>query len=365
MIPKIIHFCWFGEQSIPEDQQSLIKEWQQILPDYEFKLWTEENSHLGNSYCQIALANKKWANLSNYVRFQALLSEGGIYLDTDIKLLRSFDPLLHYKCFLGFENDQEVVINNAVIGSVSGHPFIAECIQSFEAFTGDEPAHESAPLLVTNILKNQYNVVTTDSQELSDVALFSKDFFYPIHWNETYKLKDYKDHITENTYCVHLWNKSWFTPEMLHNTISDWQKWASDLYKENNRLNEMLSVMVANGTGNSEIQQAIKTVCAAVQSDIAKLEASMEKFANEVRIKNESSINELKLIIESNIHEIKGINEKYICEIELLLKRVDFLKEKNKLESIISEHEASIKWYQRTYEQRSLLGLIKQWFKKK
>ena len=365
MLPKIIHYCWFGDQPIPEDQQELIKEWKSILPDYKFRFWNEENSLLENKYCQKALSNKKWANLSNFVRLQALLTEGGIYLDTDIKLLKSFDPLLHYQCFLGFEHDREVVINNAVIGSISGHPFIARCLQTFDTLSGDELAYESAPLLVTNILKEQYNIVTTDIQELSDVTLLSKDFFYPIHWNETYKLKDYANHTTENTYCVHLWNKSWFTLEMLHNTINDWQKWAHDLSKENSRLSELIELMTTREIGFADIQQTIITARDAVQKDIANLFASMEAFANEIKTNNETSINRLKALNENRYQDVRIITEKYTKKIELLLKKIEFQEEKSRLEKIISDNEFTIKWYQETYEQRSLLGLIKQWFKKK
>jgi mannosyltransferase OCH1-like enzyme len=335
MIPKIIHYCWFGQQSIPEDQKTLIREWQQILPDYELKLWNESNSPLNNRYCQMALSSKKWANLSNFVRFHALLSEGGIYLDTDIKLLRSFDPLLHYQCFLGFENDKEIVVNNAVIGSIPHHPFISKCLQAFDAFSGDEKAHESAPLLVTNILKGEYHLNSTDTQELGDVALLSKEYFYPIHWNETYKLNSYEKHITENTYCVHLWNQSWFTHEMLHNTINDWQKWANDLSSENKRLQEVNDLLFKHG--NDAIQK---------------------------------NINDLR-------EKISASNEAYAKSIELILKRIEYLEEKftfleekliqerSKLEQIIFDNQVTIKWYQDTYENRSLPGLIRQWFKKK
>lgn len=326
MIPKIIHYCWFGQQAIPEDQKALIEEWQQILPDYEIKLWNENNSPLNNRYCQMALSSKKWANLSNFVRFHALLSEGGIYLDTDIKLLRSFDPLLHYKCFLGFENDKEVVINNAVIGSIPQHPFISKCLQAFDAFNGDEKAHESAPLLVTNILKEEYHLNSTDTQEVGDVALLSKEYFYPIHWNETYKLNSYENHITENTYCVHLWNKSWFTHEMLHNTINDWQKWANDLSGENKRLQEL----------NEHVNDT-------VQKEITNLK-------NKISASNEAYANSIELILK---------------RIEFLEKRVAFLEENSKLAQIILDYQATIKWYQETYEKRSLAGLIKQWFKNK
>ena len=94
-IPKIIHYCWFGEKDMPDLVKKCIKSWKKILPDYEFKLWNEENFDINSTkWTKVAYKNKKYAFVSDYVRLCALLEFGGIYLDTDIRVKNSFNNLI-------------------------------------------------------------------------------------------------------------------------------------------------------------------------------------------------------------------------------------------------------------------------------
>lgn len=109
MIPKIIHYCWFGRGEKPESVKKYIKGWHEILPDYTFKEWNEDNFDINsNQYVREAYEARKFAFVTDYVRLYALYHEGGIYMDTDVEVLSTFDPFLHHTAFSGFETDGNV-----------------------------------------------------------------------------------------------------------------------------------------------------------------------------------------------------------------------------------------------------------------
>lgn len=157
MIPKIIHYCWFGQQKIPFVFQQYIDGWDKILPDYQKKMWSEKNFdlQLAPEYVRQAYANKKFAFVADYVRLWALYNEGGIYLDTDIELKKDLTPYLDNGFFSSVEYHKDMVkalnvlkhdltsdfnrkpsvehirgigIQSAMFGSEKGHPFLKECL---------------------------------------------------------------------------------------------------------------------------------------------------------------------------------------------------------------------------------------------
>jgi mannosyltransferase OCH1-like enzyme len=210
LIPKIIHCCWLGQTPQSNLNKRCIDSWKRLLPDYELKLWDETNVPLDNDYARAAYAAGAWSRLSNHVRFHALYTEGGIYLDTDVEVRKDFAPLLHHKCFLGFQQVEERVdwVNSAVSGAQPGHPFIKRCAeltQSLFAATGVFPR---SPQVVTRLLKErglrQYKL-----QELEDVTVYPAEYFYPYPWFGSFS----PDCITENTYCIHYWEGSWLKQE--------------------------------------------------------------------------------------------------------------------------------------------------------
>lgn len=104
MIPKVIHYCWFGGNNLPGTVKECIASWEKYCPDYEIKRWDESNYNISkNSYTRLAYKNKMWAFLTDYVRLDILSREGGIYLDTDVKLIKSLTPLLKNGAFMSFE----------------------------------------------------------------------------------------------------------------------------------------------------------------------------------------------------------------------------------------------------------------------
>lgn len=104
MIPKIIHYCWFGDNSISENQKKYIEKWKQIMPDYELCCWNESTIDINSSsFLKQAYEARQWAFVADYTRVYALLTVGGVYMDTDVEVLESFNPYLKYSMFTSYE----------------------------------------------------------------------------------------------------------------------------------------------------------------------------------------------------------------------------------------------------------------------
>ena len=154
MIPKIIHYCWFGGKEMPPLVQKCIKSWKEHLPDYEFKLWNEENFDINSSeWCKGAYENKKYAFVADYVRLIALYKNGGIYLDTDEKMEKSLNPFVEKDiAFMGFEDGK--VLSMGVMGFPPKHHIIAELLEYYnQPFSMDIiTQNTSNVVIVTNYL---------------------------------------------------------------------------------------------------------------------------------------------------------------------------------------------------------------------
>ncbi len=214
MIPKIIHYCWFGRNEIPAEYRAYIDGWKTVMPDYEIRLWNEDNSPMHLPYMRNAHRNQKWANLSNFTRLHAVYNFGGFYLDTDVEVVRRFDDLLSLDCFFGFETDRPVyrsapLINNATFGAIPRHPFVKETMaRLLERFDGVEDAYLSSPNLVTDLLRPM-GFAEYSNREFEDITVFPKEYFYPYYVGEDRNSVE----ITGNTYSIHHWAKSWGRPD--------------------------------------------------------------------------------------------------------------------------------------------------------
>ena len=123
MIPKKIHYCWFGDNPMSVLNQRCIESWKRQCPDYELIMWNEGNADIDNEYCRQAIKQKKWAFVSDWVRFDALHKHGGIYLDTDVELIRPLDALLDSTALQAARESPEI-IGTAFIAAPAGHPAI-------------------------------------------------------------------------------------------------------------------------------------------------------------------------------------------------------------------------------------------------
>lgn len=220
MIPKKIHYCWFGPNPIPQEFKCFINGWSKKMPDYEIKLWNENNSPMEIPYLKKAHKNKKWANISNYIRLHAIYEEGGIYLDTDVEVIKSFDPLLSNQCFFGLqriETDLPNSFNNAIFGASPNHYFINKLKESLKSlYDGTEIAYLSSPHLTTFLLKEEGYSGEKQHELISDnIQIYPPSYFFPYHWEEEFS----QDKITQDTFAVHYWSGTWANSHPKHSSI--------------------------------------------------------------------------------------------------------------------------------------------------
>lgn len=214
-IPKIIHYIWLGGKPIPERDQKFIDGWKELHPDYEFKLWNESNFDMDVcDYVREAYANKKWSFISDYIRAYVLYNYGGIYIDTDVELLKSFDDLLKYDFFTSFEN--MVILNPAITGSTKGNKLVGELLDHFNRktyFTDKKKTKVDSfimPIVASVIFKKKFGLKLNNTfQELKVDDMTCA--FLPCDY---YHAQDYVSGevvITENTHGIHRYAGSWLT----------------------------------------------------------------------------------------------------------------------------------------------------------
>lgn len=213
MIPKIIHYCWFGRGEKPQLIKHCIRSWKKVMPDYEFKCWDEDNFDVNRCrFVQEAYKAKKWAFVSDYVRFYALYKYGGIYLDTDVEVRKRLDSFLDTDFFCGtevFRNGTYVGINPdaAQFGSCAGNPILKDCMNYYENHEFVIPeegiAHiVTSPILLGKVLtkygylyKDEHQVLENNitiypNSVLSHVYTPSKDKSYTVHYFENSWIRD-------------------------------------------------------------------------------------------------------------------------------------------------------------------------------
>ena len=129
MIPKVIHYCWFGRNPLPQQVKDYIATWREHCPGYEIKEWNEYNFDIHiNRYVYEAYMAKKYAFVSDYARLYALYTEGGVYLDTDVEVRKSFDPLLNNRAFVGWEDN---FLGTGIFGSMKGQQWLKDIMDTY------------------------------------------------------------------------------------------------------------------------------------------------------------------------------------------------------------------------------------------
>ena len=211
-IPKIIHYCWFGNAKKTKLIKKCIASWKTHLPDYDFMEWNEGNSDLTHSFVKEAYRLKKWAFVTDYIRLKVLYDYGGIYMDTDMMVLKSFNNLLLNDCFLGAEDHE--YINFAIVGSSKKNDFIKKCLSEYELI--DEKSilnwgHISIPKIVTDVFRREYNHFNPFDKliQVENIVVYPRDWFYPLPFENKADNKNFKNYIKKDTYAIHLWASSW------------------------------------------------------------------------------------------------------------------------------------------------------------
>ena len=211
MIPKIIHYCWFGGNPLPESALKCIESWKKYCPDYEIKEWNESNFDVSaNRYTHEAYQKKKYAFVTDYVRLYVLNNYGGIYMDTDVEVTKSLDDFLKYSAFSGFEQGNK--IPTGIIGAEAGNKWIGLLIDDYDnrAFirtNGEMDLTTNVALITKKTVANYSIKLNNTEQHLDDVSLFPFDYFCAKNFT------DGKIVTTQNTYTIHHFAGSWHDDE--------------------------------------------------------------------------------------------------------------------------------------------------------
>lgn len=205
MIPKVIHYCWFGRGEKPKLAQKCIASWKKFCPDYEIIEWNEENFDVNmNGYTQMCYEQKKFAFLSDYARLVIVAREGGIYFDTDVEVIKSFDSLLSDSAFFGFENN-EYVASGLGFGSEAEHPVIQAMLDSYKPMLDGKHGVKGCPRLNTEALENLGLQRNGKKQRIAGATIYPSEWFNPYD-DPTGRLNK-----TDNTYSIHWYAKSWLS----------------------------------------------------------------------------------------------------------------------------------------------------------
>lgn len=207
MIPKTIHYCWFGRGPMPELALKCIESWHKFMPDWDYKLWSEDNFDVNSvPYVKEAYEARKFAFVTDYVRLVALCNEGGVYFDTDVEAFKSIEPLLKYNAFAGFEGSKYQPVGTCVMASVAGGAWVSEQIESYEGrhFVLDDGSFDETTNVqfMTNLMNLNGFVQNGLEQDYKDLHVFPVDYFCPRQTTGEYLS-------TKNTYCDHLGMCSW------------------------------------------------------------------------------------------------------------------------------------------------------------
>lgn len=228
MIPKVIHYCWFGGNPLPKLTKKCIKSWKRYCPDYEIVRWDESNFDISSCplYVRQAYEVKKWAFVSDYVRLRVVHDHGGVYLDTDVELISSLDKLLPHKAFFGFENAK--IINEVSNDLTEANVFVATGL----GFGAEKNAvilkemmdeYNEIPFILPDGSFDQTTCPRRNTGALVKHGLVQDDYLQvvgddilvvPSSWMCPFEFWAENGGISEETLSIHWFSASWMTDEM-------------------------------------------------------------------------------------------------------------------------------------------------------
>lgn len=212
MIPKVIHYCWFGGNPLTELAEKCIESWKKFCPDYEIVRWDETNFDVNqNDYCREAYESKKWAFVSDYARLKVLYEYGGIYMDTDVEVTKNLDLFLKHNAFSGFEDEKH--IPTGIMASEKDGIWMNLLLSYYDDrhFALEDGSYDLTTNVtsITDMTMKKYPLLLNNQFQETDgvYTLYPSDFFCPKnHYSRELKL-------TENTHTIHHFDGSWFSDE--------------------------------------------------------------------------------------------------------------------------------------------------------
>lgn len=212
MIPKVIHYCWFGGKPLNKLGKKCLQSWKKYFPDYEIIEWNESNFDFNCcQYVREAYQAKKWAFVSDYARYKILYEQGGLYFDTDVEVIKPFDDILEKGAFMGCENPdiKKGIETNPGLGIAvaPGLSFYKEILDDYEksSFYNQDGTLNLYTIVhrTTDLLRKHGLQDTMEIQTIADITIYPAEYFCPINMN-TGKLE-----ITPNTHSIHRYAASW------------------------------------------------------------------------------------------------------------------------------------------------------------
>ena len=209
MIPKKIHYCWFGKGEKSKLAKKCIASWYKYCPDYEIIEWNEENFNVNlNPYTEMCYKERKFAFLTDYVRLKIVQEYGGIYFDTDVEVIRCLDDLLDTGAFFGFETPNYVNTGEG-FGAEANHPIIEQMLKEYEILLDGKHGIIGCPVLNTEALRKFGLKLNGTKQSIENAVVYPIDYFNPYD-DPVGKLT-----LTENTHSIHWYGKSWLEKKVV------------------------------------------------------------------------------------------------------------------------------------------------------
>ena len=211
MIPKTIHYCWFGGRPKPPLAEKCLKSWKKVCPDWKIIEWNENNFDLSAAptYVRQAMDAGRWAFVTDYVRLCALVNQGGVYLDTDVELLKPLTPYLKHTAFAGFETPDRV--QTGLLACEAGFPLFREFLAYYDNAQFVRPGGSLNTTTNVKILTDlclEMGLVCNDRlQTVAGLTIYPKEVFCPVEF-ETRLLRK-----TRKTVCIHWFSGSWQTQQ--------------------------------------------------------------------------------------------------------------------------------------------------------
>ena len=232
-IPKILHYCWFGGKPKPPLAEKCIRSWKKFCPDFEIQEWNESNFDLEQvpAYVRQAYEAGRWAFVSDYVRLRALTEVGGVYLDTDVEIVRPLDPFLKHEAFAGFEHLERV--QTGVLACRKGFPLFQEFLAYYDTAVFRRPDGSMDTTtnveILTGICRKKGLVFNDTFQVVDGLAVYPREVFCPVDY-DTMKLKK-----TRKTVTIHWFSGSWQTQEDLR-ILEEERRWKRQEQRSNLRV---------------------------------------------------------------------------------------------------------------------------------
>ncbi len=232
MIPKLIHYCWVGRNPLPETVLTYLASWKRHCPGYEIRQWNEENFDVTqNRYCREAYDAMKWAFVTDYARLRILYDHGGIYMDSDVEVVKSLDPLLQYDAFSGFESTQGDRIPTGTMGAVAGNEWIECLLHDYDdkRFLLDNGEFDLTTnvIFITELTKAKFNLRLDGTKHFFGPNMVMLPFDYLCAKDlDTGEICS-----TDNTYTIHHFAGSWLGPLVQYrlNTKNRWIQAANNI----------------------------------------------------------------------------------------------------------------------------------------